>query len=88
MPDRARIRYNLGLLLQYVRRDSDAEAALLSALEIEPDNLDFLYAVAEHYLKRRKFHEARKIVEQMISKHPSNSIGYDLLNVINKNLTK
>ena len=32
---------------------------MLGALEIEPDNLDYLYAAADHYLKRGKLLKAR-----------------------------
>jgi tetratricopeptide (TPR) repeat protein len=86
MPGRARVRYNLGLLLQHLKRTSAAEAALQGALEIEPDNLDFLYALADHYLKRGKLLEARAIARRIIEKYPRNSIGQDISNYINKRL--
>jgi tetratricopeptide (TPR) repeat protein len=86
MPDRARIRFNLGLLLQHLKQDSDAEAALLAALELEPDNLDYLYALADFYLKRKKLQQAKGIAEQMVAKHPAQRIGHDLLEMINRNL--
>ena len=86
MPERGRVRYNLGLLLQHLKRDMDAEAALLGALEIEPENLDYMYALADHYLKRGKLLQARDIAEQMIAKHPDNPVGRDILNYINKQL--
>ncbi|MBW2584291.1 MAG: tetratricopeptide repeat protein [Deltaproteobacteria bacterium] len=84
LPQRSRVHYNLGLLLQHLKRDSEAEAALLTALEIEPDNLDYLYALADHYLKRQKLVQARRIAEQMIAKHPDKSIGYEVLNFVVK----
>ena len=84
LPDRSRVHYNLGLLLQQLKRDTEAEAALLTALEIEPDNLDYLYALADHYLKRQKLVHARRIAEQMIAKHPDKSIGYEILNFVGK----
>jgi tetratricopeptide (TPR) repeat protein len=84
MPGRARVRYNLGLLLQHLKRDMEAEAALLGALEIEPHNLDYLYAAADHYLKRGKLLKARDVAKQMIEKHPRNSVGHDILNFINE----
>jgi tetratricopeptide (TPR) repeat protein len=86
MPDRARVRYNFGLLLQHLRRDMEAEAALLGALEIEPENLDYLYALADHYLKRGKLQQARGIAEQMIAKHPDNPVGRDIVNYVDKQL--
>ncbi len=83
MPRHARVRYNLGLLLQVLGRDKEAETELLGALRIEPDNLDFLYAAADHYLKRGRLGEARRMAERMIEKHPSNRLGHDLLGFIN-----
>jgi Tfp pilus assembly protein PilF len=86
MPARARIHYNLGLLLQHLKRDSDAEASLLRAKELEPDNLDYLYALADFYLKRKKLRKARSIAEEMKARHPSQRIGHDIFNLIEKNL--
>ena len=88
LPDHSRIHYNLGLLFQYLERPSEAEVALLRALEIEPDNMDFLYAAADHYIKRKKFREAKQIAQQMIKKYPDAAIGYDLLSFTNRNLQK
>ena len=84
MPERARVRYNLGLLLQQLKRDMEAEAALLGALEIEPDNLDYLYALADFYLKRGNLAQAKLFADQMIEKHPRQSIGHEILNYIKR----
>jgi len=86
MPNRARIHYNLGLLLQQLKKDSDAEAYLLKAKELEPDNLDYLYALADFYLKRKKLQQARSIAKEMVVRHPTQRIGHDMLNLIEKNL--
>ena len=88
MPGRARVHYNLGLLLQYLRRDAEAEAALLKALKLEADNMDYLYALADHYMKRGKLEKAKIIAEQMVAKHPGQRIGHELLEVIEKKLPK
>lgn len=50
--------------------------------------MDFLYAAADHYIKRKKFREAKQIAQQMIKKYPDAAIGYDLLNFTNGNLQK
>ena len=84
LPERPRVHYNLGLLLQHLKRDAEAEAALLTAVGIDPDNLDYLYALADYYLKRQKYTQARRIAQQMVVKHPNNSIGRDILNYINQ----
>jgi Tfp pilus assembly protein PilF len=86
MPHRARIHYNLGLLQQYLKKDSAAEASLLTALDIQPDQIDFLYALADFYLKRGRLPEARRMAEQMVAKHPLNATGHDLLEFIDKRL--
>jgi tetratricopeptide (TPR) repeat protein len=86
LPGRSRIHYNLGLLLQHLDRDSDAEASLLKARELEPDNLDYLYALADFYLKRNKLQNARSMAIEMVKRHPDQRIGHDILNLIEKNL--
>ena len=86
MPNRARIHYNLGLLLQYLKQDLEAEAALRKAQELEPDNLDYLYALADFYLKRNKMQQAKSIAKEMVARHPTNRIGHNILNLIEKNL--
>jgi Tfp pilus assembly protein PilF len=88
MPERDRIHYNLGLLLQHLRRPAEAEAALLKALELDTNNLDYLYALADHYLKRGELQKAQIIAEQMIAKHPEQRMGHELLKIIEKNLPK
>ncbi|MGD8211860.1 MAG: multiheme c-type cytochrome [Desulfobacterales bacterium] len=87
MPNRARIHYNLGLLLQFLKRDTDAEAALIKALEIDSDNLDYLHAIADFYLKKGNFQQAKKVAEQIVTKHPTQRIGHDILKIIEKNLS-
>jgi tetratricopeptide (TPR) repeat protein len=88
MPERARVHYNLGLLLQYLRQDAEAEAALLKALKLDTDNMDYLYALADHYLKRGKLQKAKIIAEQMVAKHPDQRIGHELLEFIERNMPK
>ena len=82
MPQRARVHYNHGLLLAQFLRDDDAEAALRRALALEPENLDFLYALADFYIKRDRFDEALEMAESMIRAHPSQRIGYDIKTAI------
>ncbi|MBW2590884.1 MAG: tetratricopeptide repeat protein, partial [Deltaproteobacteria bacterium] len=88
MPGRDRVHYNLGLLLQYLQRDVEAEAALLKALKLDTDSMDYLYALADHYMKRGKLQKAQGIAEQMIAKHPGQRIGHELIEIIERNMTK
>jgi predicted CXXCH cytochrome family protein len=85
LPDRARVYYNLGLLLEVLKREGDAEAALRKALKLEPDTLDFMYALADFYLKRGDLPQAKALAEQMVSKHPEQRIGHELLQHLDKN---
>jgi tetratricopeptide (TPR) repeat protein len=87
MPNRARVHYNLGLLLQHLKKASAAESSLIKALELEPDNLEYLFALADFYLKRGKLQKAKRIAEKMIVQHPTQRIGQDILNLIEKNLS-
>jgi tetratricopeptide (TPR) repeat protein len=85
MPKRARVHYNLGVLLDYLQKDKEAEEALLKALELDPDQMDYLVATADFYLKIKRFHEAKQIAEQLISKYPSNEVGRRILDFIKRN---
>jgi Tfp pilus assembly protein PilF len=87
MPEQGRIHYNLGLLFQQLKRDSEAEAELLKATEIEPVNIEFLYALADHYLKSGDLAKAKSLAERMIALHPNRRIGHDLLELINRRMT-
>ena len=88
MPERSRVQYNLGLLLQYLKKDTEAEGALLKALKIEPDNMDYLYALCDFYFKRGKLQKAKNIAKQMVAKHPDKSIAKELLGIIERNSTE
>ena len=74
------------LRLVFLHKDLEAQAALLRALELDPDNLDFLNALAQFYLKRGKYQEAKSIAKQMIARHPSNRLGHNLLAFINREI--
>jgi len=79
MPERSRIQYNLGLLLQHLKENSEAETALMRALELEPDNMDYLYALADFHIKRGQWKKAEGIAKQMVAKHPDHPTGHRLL---------
>ena len=85
LPGRARIRYNLGLLYALIQEPAAAETKLREALGLEPRNLDFQYGLADFYLKRGLFEQARPIVEDMVSMHPENPIGSQMLDFIRRN---
>jgi len=78
MPGRSRTHYNLGLVLQYLGRLDVAEAALHRALELEPDSLDYLVALAEHSIRRGRLPEALALARRMAAAHPEDPTGRDL----------
>ena len=66
-----------------LKMEKKIELIIIDYLQlIEPDNPDFLYAAADHYLKRGRLGEAKRMAERMIGKHPSNRLGHDLLGFI------
>jgi len=82
--ERSRIQYNLGLLLQVLQRDSQAELALQKASSLEPANMDYLYALADFYIKRNRLAEAKKVAEKMVATHPNQRMGKELLDLIER----
>jgi predicted CXXCH cytochrome family protein len=83
-PDQSRVYYNLGLLYQYLKKEKEAEFALLKAQKIEPDNLDYLYALADYYIKRGKFNQAKVYAKLIKTTYPENPLGKNILDYINK----
>jgi tetratricopeptide (TPR) repeat protein len=88
MPKHARVHYNLGLLLQYLQKDEKAEQVLLRALEIDPNSMEYLYALTDFYLKRNKLQKAKDMAQQMVVKHSDEPVGQELLGIILQKLTK
>lgn len=82
LPKRARIHYNLGLLLQFLKHNFEAKEALLDALSLEPDNFDFLFAIADNFIKTGDYDKARMVAKKMIELYPGNQKGHDILRFI------
>ncbi len=85
LPQQSRIHYNLGLLLQKLQRDAEAESALKQALSVEPENPDYLYALAVFYLERGKLDKARHTAETLRTLRPDLPAGDRLLEIIERN---
>ena len=85
LPERSRIHYNLGLLYQFQQNFPKAEHSLRTALALEPRNLEYQFALADHFLKQGRFEDARPIAQDMISMHPENPVGQQMLDFINRN---
>ena len=84
LPQRSRISYNLGLLLQQIKRDDEAESALAHALAVKPDNPDYLYALAVFYMQRGRWDRARSMAERLQAAHPEMTAGREMLTIIEK----
>ena len=63
-------------------RGEDAEAALNRALSLEPDSIDYLYALIDFYARRDRLEEALELARRMVEAHPGNRMGYDLRDAI------
>ena len=84
LPQRSRIHYNLGLLLQKLRRNTEAESALKRALALEENNPDYLYALAVFYLERGDLEKAGKAAEKLHEVRPDLPAGNRLLEIIKR----
>jgi len=84
LPHYARIHYNLGLLLQRLNRYEESEVSLLKAHKIEVNHFDYLYALADFYLKRNSLLKARIYAELIAVNYPKQSVGHDLLLIIKR----
>jgi tetratricopeptide (TPR) repeat protein len=78
LPQRPRVQYNYGLLLAQLSRDDEAEVALRSAADLEPESFDYLYALIEFYYRRARFDDAMFFADQMIEAHPQQRFGHDM----------
>jgi predicted CXXCH cytochrome family protein len=88
MPYRSRVFYNLGLLRAQLGQAAAAESALLHAVELEPDDLDYLFALADFYIKRGFFSKALPIADRMIAADPTNPAGRDIKQFIENQLRR
>lgn len=63
MPRNARAHYNFGQLLVFLKQGDAAEKSLQRAVEIAPHNMNYLQAIAQLYLARSAFVQAKGIAE-------------------------
>ena len=78
MPRDSRVHYNLGLLLQRSGRIEQTERSLRRALEIEPDELDYLHAYADHLMRAGRPEEALAVVDRIVELYPDEPVGHQL----------
>ena len=56
------------------------------AVEIEPNNMDYLQALAQHYLRRGNFAAAGRIADQMTARHPEDRKGPELKEFVKRRM--
>ncbi len=78
-----RIYYNLGLIYQYLNNKEKAEASLLKAYSISPDQFDIIYALADFYIKSGNYTKAMKYADELKIKFPSNPAAEELIKYLN-----
>jgi len=78
LPQRPRVHYNYGLLLAQLGKPEEAESALNTARVLEPQSIDYLFALVDFYFKRGQLDAALENAERIISAHPQNRLGYEL----------
>ena len=88
MPEQSRIHYNLGLARQTVGELGGAEAALRHALDLEPQNIGYVYALADHYLKRGRLLDALAMVDRMLELQPDLPMALEMKRLIEQLLSR
>jgi len=83
IPNRSRIWYNLFRLYEFKKNITDAEKTLNICLEIEPRNLEFLYAKIEFLLKQKREKDAVEVAKMILEYYPGLPDKVELQNFIN-----
>ena len=78
LPERAMVHYNYGLAAQSLGRLEEAERALSRALALEPENPDFLLALADHFLRREMPTRALEMADRLLEVAPGHPRGQRL----------
>jgi predicted Zn-dependent protease len=71
-----------------MRQWDEAEIALRRALKVDPNAVDYLHAMADHYLRRGQLQAAGRIAERMVEKHPGHPLGHRILRFIEREINR
>lgn len=82
MVNNGRLYYNLGQLLAFLGRNREAEQSLRRAVELEPDNITFLAALAKYYLDRKDGTAAAKVADKMSVLAPNHPLVLRLRSIL------
>jgi cytochrome c-type biogenesis protein CcmH/NrfG len=74
----------LALAEQQLGRLDAAEEAFRGALELEPENLDYLSALADHYARRRNLPGLKEMAERLEAAHPGAPITAQVRAVVDQ----
>ncbi len=85
LPERSRIWFNLYNLFDFKNDTKEAQKALNNCLELEPRNLEFLYAKIEFLLKHKREKEAVEVGKKVLEYYPNLPEKAELLNFISMN---
>jgi len=67
-------------------RDREAEASLLQALQLDPQDGDIVYALTAFYVQRRQWKRALPFAEQLVTISPADPRARELLEGIKRQL--
>jgi predicted Zn-dependent protease len=71
-------------LYQYLQKPVKAERAMLMALDMEPENPDFIYAMADFYIKRDQADKAEIYALKLKKLAPDNQAVRNLLDAVSR----
>jgi predicted CXXCH cytochrome family protein len=75
----ARVFYNLGQVQQVLGENKEAENSFKKALDIDPENFDFLWVLADFYLKNERYSDSKTMAEKMELLYPANGTSQQIL---------
>ena len=59
----------------------------MQALSLEPDNFDYQFGLADHYIKRGLLQQAVPIVQAMVTTHPERPTGMQMMQYLQSALS-
>ena len=78
----------LGLLLSAMKQGEEAENALLTALSLDRKNFDYLWALADFYLKTGQPTKAMETAEKLIPHFPDHGLDHEIKTDIEQQIKK
>ena len=81
-PQAATVQYRYGLALYLAGRLDEAELALGRAVDLEPNSVDVVLALALFYQKLQRYADALPLAEHVVELQPDNAGYQDLLRQI------